>query len=83
MQRNRFLTDILSTLFDSRNARLGANDGRDIYQLCQALLSQEGDVSGQKLATGILDRYRDLTANEKVAFFQYLNDDLEDRKSVV
>ena len=77
MQRNRFLTDILSTLFDSRNARLGANDGRDIYQLCQALLSQEGDVSGQKLATGILDRYRDLTANEKVAFFQYLNDDLD------
>lgn len=77
MQRNRFLTDILSTLFDRRNAQLRADDARDIYQLCDALLSQEGDVSGQKLAAGILERYRDLTDDEKAAFFGYLNDDLD------
>ena len=77
MQRNRFLTDMLSTLFDRRNTAIPANDKRDIYQLCSALLSEEGDVSGQKLAAGVLARYRSLSDDEKAAFFTYLNDDLD------
>ena len=77
MQRNRFLTDMLSTLFDRRSTAIAANDKRDIYQLCSALLSEEGDVSGQKLAAGVLARYRSLSDNQKAAFFTYLNDDLD------
>ena len=77
MQRNRFLGDILSTLFERRDTSLKADDTRDIYALCRALLSEEGEVAGQKLAAGILDRYRALTDEGKVAFFQMMNDALD------
>ncbi len=77
MQRNRFLTDMLSTLFDRRIAWSKEDDARDIQQLCHALLSKEGDVSGQKLATSILAQYRDLSEDEKLTFFQFLNTELD------
>ncbi len=74
MQRNRFLGDMLSTLFD-RTVRLrGTDDTRDIFELCDALLSAEGEVSGLKLAATVLERYRGLDRTEKTAFFAYLND---------
>lgn len=76
-QRNGFLIDMLSTLFD-RSARLsGKNDGRDIQDLCHALLSIEGAISGQALAATVFDRYRSLDEAEKVAFFKFLNDALD------
>lgn len=77
MNRNRFLGDILSTLFDRSDSLRGTNDRRDIYTLCHALLSAEGEVSGLKLAATILDRYRALAPDEKLAFFHFLNDDLD------
>ncbi|MEM6373538.1 MAG: malonyl-CoA decarboxylase [Pseudomonadota bacterium] len=77
MQRNRFLGDILSTLFDRRSTALPSDDTRDIFALCNALLSQEGDVSGQKLVAGILAQYRGLSDAEKVGFFSMLNDTLD------
>lgn len=77
VQRNRFLGDILSTLFD-RSGMVGGNDDkRDIYELCRALLSAEGEVSGQKLATSALNRYRALSDTEKRTFFTFLNDELD------
>ncbi|MCG3269496.1 malonyl-CoA decarboxylase [Yoonia sp. I 8.24] len=77
MQRNRFLGDILSQLFDRRGALHGKDDTRDIYALCQALLSAEGEVSGFRLAATVLERYAALTADDKTAFFYYLNSDLD------
>lgn len=77
MHRNRFLGDILATLFDRSATLRGSDDRRDIFELCSALLSEEGEVSGQKLAATVLDRYRALDASEKLAFFTYLNDDLD------
>lgn len=77
MQRNRFLSDILSTLFDRSGTRLADNDKRDIFELCRALLSEEGEVSGQKLATSILTRYHALDDAERGAFFQFLNTELD------
>lgn len=83
MQRNRFLTDMLSTLFDRSRAARKDDDARDITQLCYALLSPEGDVSGQKLAEVILARYRAFDDSEKLAFFQFLNEELDiDAKSL-
>lgn len=76
-QRNRFLTDILSTLFDRSDRLRGKNDGRDIQQLCLALLSAEGVISGQALAATVFDRYRSLDEPAKVAFFKFLNDELD------
>ena len=77
MQRNRFLGDLLSQLFDRRSSTRGKDDTRDVYALCQALLSAEGEVSGLRLAATILARYADMNEDEKTAFFQYLNTDLD------
>ncbi|MEP1697184.1 MAG: hypothetical protein ABJJ69_11645, partial [Paracoccaceae bacterium] len=64
VQRNRFLGDLLSTLFDRNGTLQSSNDKRDIYELCRALLSPEGVVSGQTLAATVLDRYRSLPEEE-------------------
>lgn len=77
MHRTRFLGDILSTLFERSGIIRATNDTRDINTLCRALLSPEGQVSGQKLAATVLARYRALTPAEKTAFFAFLNDDLD------
>ena len=77
MQRNRFLGDLLSTLFDRRAAQRGREERRDIYALCHALMSAEGEVSGLRLASAILDRYAALDDAAKLAFFQFLNTDFD------
>lgn len=75
--RNRFLTDMLSTLFDRSVRMRGKNDARDIKDLCNALLSTEGVISGQTLAATVFERYRSLSDSDKLAFFTFLNDDLD------
>jgi malonyl-CoA decarboxylase len=55
----------------------GKDDQRDIYMLCDALLSTEGEVSGLRLASSVLARYAGLDDAEKLAFFLYLNSELE------
>lgn len=75
--RNRFLTDMLSTLFDRSDRLRGKNDARNIQDLCRALLSSEGVISGQRLAATVFERYRSLSDTDKVAFFKFLNDDLD------
>ncbi|KPA22253.1 Malonyl-CoA decarboxylase (MCD) [Shimia sp. SK013] len=77
MQRNWFLGDLLSQLFDRRGQMHGKDDARSITELCEALLSAEGEVSGFQLASTVLDRYRALRDDEKVLFFRYLNDELD------
>lgn len=77
VQRNRFLTDMLSTLFDRSDRLRGKSDARDIQALCRALLSTEGVISGQALAAAVFDRYRSLSDEDKHAFFGFLNDDLD------
>ncbi|WP_341368414.1 malonyl-CoA decarboxylase domain-containing protein [Yoonia sp. BS5-3] len=77
MRRNRFLGDILSQLFDRRGLMRGKDDTRDIFALCGALLSSEGEVSGLRLASTVLARYATLDEEEKTAFFRYLNTELE------
>jgi len=77
VQRNRFLTDMLTTLFDRSDRLRGKSDARDIKDLCRALLSTEGVISGQALAATVFDQYRSLSDAEKVAFFKFLNDELD------
>lgn len=77
MQRNRFLGDLLSQLFDRRSLMRGKDDKRDIYELCAALLSAEGEVSGLRLASTILARYAALNDEEKTLFFVFLNTELD------
>ncbi|MDP5219657.1 malonyl-CoA decarboxylase [Ruegeria sp. 2205SS24-7] len=77
MQRNWFLGDLLNQLFDRPGKRRGNDDNRSIVELCEALLSAEGEVSGFTLASTILDRYQTLEDTEKLEFFAYLNNQLE------
>lgn len=77
MQRNWFLGDLLAQLFDRPGQMRGKNDPRSMTELCEALLSAEGEVSGFKLAATVLDRYRELSDDEKITFFKYLNEALE------
>ena len=77
MKRNSILGDLLSVLFEGGDWAGLDRDKRDIYTLCKALISVEGDVSGQKVATSVLCRYRTLTEDEKIEFFYFLNDKLD------
>ena len=69
MQRNRFPGDLLFTHFDRSGNLSDADDKRDKFELCHLLLSSEWEVSEQKLASNVLNRYRALAPDQKPAFF--------------
>ncbi len=73
-----FFADILSSLFDRKLglANRVEDDNKPIDDLCQALLSSRGDVSGMSLAQLILDRYADLDDDNKLASFLCLGKDI-------
>ena len=74
-----FFADILSSLFDRKLglANRVEDDNKPIDDLCQALLSSRGDVSGMSLAQLILDRYADLDDDNKLAWFLLLANDMD------
>lgn len=74
-----FFSDILSSLFDRKLGLVGRveDDNKPIDELCQALLSSRGDVSGVSLAQLILDRYADLDNGCKLSWFSLLANDMD------
>ena len=74
-----FFADILSSLFDRKLglANRIKDDNKPIDDLCQALLSSRGDVSGMSLAQLILERYADLDDDDKLAWFLLLANDMD------
>ena len=74
-----YFGDLLSTVFDRRYraARHDEVDTRTTQELCTALLSSQGEVSGMAIARNLLDRYAAMTAAEKITFFQYVMHGLE------
>ncbi|MEL6800557.1 MAG: malonyl-CoA decarboxylase family protein [Pseudomonadota bacterium] len=77
MAERSFLGDMLTTLFERSQVMSVARDRRSLTDMCRALLDAEGEVSGLRLAQGILDRYAGLAPNDRLAFFKFLNDELE------
>jgi len=77
MVQNSFLGDILTTLFERRRVPVWQVQQRSIEELCNALLTEEGEVSGISLAKSILEKYRSFDDGEKLAFFQFINNALE------
>lgn len=66
--------DILSSVFE-RRIRFsvgGAKDDRSIEILAQELVGAAGEISGRALAARVLDLYRGLDDQGKLAFFTYL-----------
>ncbi|MEM9437881.1 MAG: malonyl-CoA decarboxylase family protein [Pseudomonadota bacterium] len=77
MARNRFFGDLLTQVFDRPVWKRSGAETRSLPALGDALLSEEGEVSGTRLAAALLDRYRLANDDEKRAFFVYMNDILE------
>ncbi|MEX3008558.1 malonyl-CoA decarboxylase [Hoeflea sp. TYP-13] len=77
MNRSRFLSDILSTIFERRYSVSAAIDKRPIDEVCRSLLTGAGEVSGLKLARTVLDRFSQMTKEEKQQFFSFLTEELD------
>jgi malonyl-CoA decarboxylase len=71
------LGDFLTTLFERRRAGDAAASGKPLPELCRALLSGQGEVSGMKRAAEVLMRYRQADTAEKAAFFRFLADEMD------
>ena len=71
------LGDLLATLLDRRPFGKKIEDGRKIRELCLALLTETDETSGRRLTATILNRYGMLDRDQKVTFFEFLNDELD------
>ena len=77
MLANNSFGDLLTTLLDRRAFGRRVKDGRALREICEALLSETAEASGRQMAVTILDRYQKLDDDQKIAFFEYLNEDLD------
>jgi len=77
MSRAWALGDLLSTLFERRGTA-GIDKGAEpLTDLCTALLSGRGEVSGMKLAARLLARWRAAPEAERLAFFRHMAEGLD------
>ncbi len=77
MRRSSIFQDLLGSVFERGNVLRSINDNRPINELCDALLSNRGEVSARKIGTALLARYEKLEADQKADFFSHLNDNLD------
>jgi malonyl-CoA decarboxylase len=77
---NAFFSDLLSTISERGRTLLqrgkpddGKADADGLIGLCEALLSGRGEATGTAMASEVLDRYHDLDADERRAFFNALS----------
>lgn len=73
----RPLSDLLTTLIERRTFGRKPADGRRIRDNCEKLLAERAESSGMQLASDIFSQYRALSDEERIAFFRFLNDDLD------
>src|SRR5690606_4802653 len=77
---NAFVTDLLASITERGRALLRLQPApadpekrtADLIDLCEKLLTGEGEASGTATARAVLDRYRDLDAAGRTAFFETL-----------
>ncbi len=72
MSRLSFLTDILSSLFDREALNDAKTDARPVAELCNALLSGRGEMSGNRTAIAILEYFEQSDEQAQREFFQLL-----------
>ncbi len=88
---NAFFSDLLSTISERGRSLLrrteaadGKEDASDLIELCEALLSGRGEATGTAMAREVLDRYHELDATGRLAFFEALARDFgPDRAKLV
>lgn len=72
INRISFLQDMLSSVFNREAVEGVDNDTRSFEELCDALLSERGEVSGNRIANLILTRFNDAESEDQLAFFRML-----------
>lgn len=79
-----FFQDMFSSLWEQGKRFNSVSDKRNIADLCEALMSGQGEVSGTKVASAVLAKYEQLNAGDKQAFFELLQRkyDLDPQKVV-
>jgi len=72
INRISFLQDMLASVFNREAVEGIDNDGRTLEELCDALLSERGEVSGNRIANLILTRFNEADDEDQLAFFKML-----------
>ena len=79
MSSNAFFSDLLASISERGRTLLrrggppdAKQDTSELIELCEALLSGRGEASGIAIAREVLDRYRQLDAAGRLAFFETL-----------
>ncbi len=72
MSRITFLQDLLTSVFTRDGAEAANEDNRSMQALCDALLSERGEMSGNRIARSLLNRFEHSSDEEKLAFFKML-----------
>jgi len=72
MSRISFLQEMLTSLFDRKLDGEVALDERSFEELCQALLSSRGELSGSRIAMALLDRFESADAEVRQQWFNVL-----------
>lgn len=71
-ERMAFFQDLLTSVFNRDAANEVDSDSRSFEELCDALLSERGEVSGNRIANLILARFSQSDKDQRLAFFQIL-----------
>ena len=79
---NAFFSDLLASVTERGRTLLrragspgSRPDANEILELCETLLSNRGEASGSAIGRELLDHYRDLDLEGRIAFFQTLSRD--------
>jgi len=70
--RMSFFQDLLTSVFNRDDTDDLGSDARSLEELCDALLSERGEVSGNRIAKQILTRFSQSNDEEQLAFFKML-----------
>ncbi len=72
MNRISYLSELLSSVFARDEQQQQVEESGTFAELCDSLLSQSGEMSGNRLARGLLNRFAAAENEERLAFFQLL-----------
>jgi len=72
INRIAFFQDLLTSVFNRDAANEVDSDSRSFEELCDALLSERGEVSGNRIATLILARFSQSDKEQRLDFFKML-----------
>jgi malonyl-CoA decarboxylase len=78
MSRSSYFQDLLTSVFERGMAAVRSDrDERSLAELCEALMAVRGEVSGQRAAAAVLDRFDAADADERLTFFTMLAEEFD------